>query len=383
LLAVFAGGGGWAATNTARVQLFCTSVRLEQGQAELFGQVIFEMEFSSSFNWSNPNGEFFNLFSRFAPTHESGLYLTDPTLPGSPGIEGLITVGAPEDLDADEDGVPDFYQVERGVNAQLGGGSFTLLNPTAPEQPFDSGSVIAQWVRSSGQHRGVCTLTLDGTSIITEPMEFVHPFEVLEYRGTYSYVPTNEPTVNGDVELTQTGHPARRLRGPMPVEKPESDPLNALVILTSSWAHAQGEVTPMIGGYLDLDSRYELEYFGYMMLEDGDLLTPNETDYETYAIGIDDPNDYDGDGVPDLNDPPPILAPVLTMTRSPIAGLLVLRVTGTIGQSLDVQFSPTFLPSVWTSVLSEPILLVEDSYSLELLAPSPSSGFYRTLLLNP
>ena len=139
----------------------------------------------------------------------------------------------------------------------------------------------------------------------------------------------------------------------------------------------------MLGGYLDLDSRYELEYFGYMTLEDGDLLTPNETDYETYAIGIDDPNDYDGDGVPDLNDPPPILAPVLTMTRSPIAGLLVLRVTGTIGQSLDVQFSPTLLPSVWTSVLSEPILLVEDSYSLELSAPSRSSGFYRTLLLNP
>jgi hypothetical protein len=217
LLALLTGVHVSAATNTATVQLFCTSVRVEKGQAELFGQVFFEMEFSSYFNWWNANGEFYNLFSESPPTHESGLYLTDYAT-SFPVAEGAISVSVPENLDVDEDGVPDFYQVKRGINVQLGGGSFVLFDPQAPSQPADSGSVTTHWVRSAGQHRGQCTLTLDGTSVITAPMDFVHPFEILEYRGTYTYVPTNSPTVAGDIEVRQTGNTARRFQGPMPVE---------------------------------------------------------------------------------------------------------------------------------------------------------------------
>jgi len=381
-LMMFAGLSASAATNTATIQLFCTSVRVEKGQAELFGQVFFEMEFSSWFNWWNPNGEFYNLFREFPPTHESRLYLTDFAT-GFPVAEGAIDVTAPENLDGDEDGIPDFYQVKRGINVRLGGGSFTLFNPGTRDEAADSGSVTAHWVRSPGQHRGVCTLTLDGTTVITAPMDFVHPFEILEYRGTYVYVPTNSPTVAGDIEVTQTGNNARSLRGPMPVEKPPTDPLNALLILDSTWADAQGQSTPMLGGYLDLDSQYELEYFGALGLEDGDLSTSGETDYETYYIGIDDPNDYDGDRVPDLNDPPPLKTPVLKMTRSPLAPVPVLQITGGVGQSLDIQFTATLSPSAWTTVLPEPLMLTEDHHSLELPAPPGAGGFYRTLLLNP
>ena len=377
------GVGVSAATNTATLQLFCTSVRVEKGQAKLFGQTFFEMEFSSYFNWWNPNGEFYNLFSASAPTHRSGLYLTDATTPGLPGTEGGINVSVPENLDANEDGVPDFYQVKQGVNVQLGNGSFVLFNPESPEQPYDSGTVTAHWVRNAGQHRGQCTLTFLGTFVITSPLDFVHPFEILEYRGTYTYVPTNHPTVTGHMELSQTGNGARTLRGPMPVQKPSTNPLGELVILDSIWTNAQGEAITMFGGSLDLNSQYELEYWGGLTLEDGDLTTRNEPDYEVYYAALDDPNDYDGDSVPDLNDPPPLKKPLLKVTRSPLSGVPVLQIKGATGQSLAVEFSPTLSPGSWSSVLPEPITLNEDQHSLELPAPPGAGGFYRTLLLNP
>ena len=373
-----AGTVAHAATNTANLRLFCQSVRIEKGSASALS-LAYYTEFSSFANWSQPNAEFYTLLTNEPPTHFSFFLLTGDAFQGSGGLEGGMYIAVPEDIDTNADGVPDFFQVAEGVDTTRGGGNFQIFDPIDPDALVDYGTVQASWRRTPGQHRGQCDLVLSSqapasTAIIPAGgLRFTHNFEILEYAGTYQYRPA-ETRIEGMMSVTQVGRPDRTLHGPMPLIRADIDPLNALDILDSAWTNHLGQTLQALGGYLDRYPEFDLEYYGPFAFDDGDLST-EDWDYEFYYVGIEDPNDHDGDGIPDLTDPPAEQGPTLGITVS--GGAPVLTITGKIGQTLRIQTSPSLGTIDWTD--AQTVTLTNATQSVPLPNPNTNTAYWRTL----
>jgi hypothetical protein len=375
---VAVGAVAQADTNIANLRMFCQSVRIESGSASALS-LAYYTEFSSFANWDQPNAEFFTLLSEEPPTHFSFFLLTGDVFQGLGGLEGGMWITVPEDLDANADGVPDFYQVAQAINTVTGGGEFQIYDPTDPTALVDYGTVQANWRRTAGEHRGQCDLTLASqapASIRVLPasgLRFTHNFEVIEFAGTYSYRPA-ETRIEGMVTLAQVGNPERTRHGPMPLIRAELDPFNRLNILESAWTNQLGQTLTVTGGYLDRYPEFELQYYGPFSFDDGDLRT-GDWDYEFYYVGIEDPNDYNGDGIPDLTDPPFERRPTLAIGGS--GGAPLLSIAGEVGQTVRIQTTSNLSTTGWTDV--QTVTLTNTSQSVPLPNPNAKTAFWRTL----
>jgi hypothetical protein len=365
-----------AATNTANLHLFDRHVWLDRGEARVLGQVISEIVFSSLFDFEPANGEF--VYSEDAPpgaSHATYFLLTDVTLPGFPGIPGELAMELPVDLDDDADGIPDFHQVTNAVSGSRSDGFFVIYDPSDPNQLLDSGSVSVQWNRNGGESRGTCVVTLLGEQFITAPLPFTHPFEIAEYAGTYTYIPSSSPVL-GNIDAVQIGHPDRRIDGPLALELwPGGFSIDGAEILASIWPNAMGREYTVDAGYLERAAEFPVEYFGELLWSDNDLATAELFGYGTYFIGIDDPNDHDSDGIPDLTDPPGnAVLPRLALRRA--GDDFVLEIEGELNQTFQLQTAPALTTDPgWTQVDS--ITLTNSPQTISLPSPTASARFWR------
>jgi len=367
-----------SATNTAELRLFCQSVRVEKGSASALGLAYFT-EFSSFANWDEPNAEFFTLLAEQPPTHFSFFLLTGDAFQGLGSLQGGMRITVPEPLDTDGDGVPDFYQVARAIDVVADGGEFQVYDPLNPDRLVDYGTVRATWRRAAGQHRGECDFLLASeapaqTAIIpASGLTFRHNFEIIEFAGTYQYQPAVE-RIDGRVNLAQVGNPQRTLQGPIPIVRTDFDPVNALDILDATWTNQAGADLEVKGGYLDRFPEFELEYYGPLEFTDGDLSTTN-LDYEYYYVAIADPNDHNGDGIPDLSDPPVEGRARLGIQHSD--GTLVLTLSGEVGKTLRLQTAANPRTTGWIDV--QTVTLTNSTQSVTLPIPSANTAYWRTL----
>ncbi|MCC6234050.1 MAG: hypothetical protein IT580_15505, partial [Verrucomicrobiales bacterium] len=175
--------------------------------------------------------------------------------------------------------------------------------------------------------------------------EFSHAFEILEYEGSLTYSGAGE-TRSGRVSLKRTGLETATLAGPLVLTRVATNRLHQFTVGESHLTNEVGEVVPVSLGELERDPDYSMDYFGALSLLNGDPATP-EPDYELFYIGIDDPNDTDGDGIPDLTDdlqaPPP--APRLEVRRT--ASGLELVVTSEVGAEFTLEHASRLAADEW------------------------------------
>lgn len=360
LAALLAAAGAAAAENTAQIRLYCLSIRAHPGV--LGGGLGDTLAFYSGNNPDAPNGELWPLLDDPDFTHTSGLVYRDPSVGNT--LAGAIGLKAPEEDDLNGDGVPDFYQVGQGTPLQITSGVFDL--------EVDFGPASAAWSRNPGETTGTLELQLIGGEFGALP-PFRHTYEIIEYAGTLVY-PPGTGTITGRVDLVQVGHPAATLRGPWVVEVTAADAFN---VGESSLTNHLGQTVRVSIGLADRDPDYAFSYFGALSFFDGDPGTP-EVDYELFFMGVDDPNDWNGDGIPDLTDPPPAggTAPVLALA---LAGPEAVRLTltGEAGRTYGVESRVGLGAGAWGAVTD--LTLTNATQSLDL-PRLPAGEYFRAVL---
>jgi hypothetical protein len=311
--------------------MFCLSIRIEPGEADQFG-LPYTLTFTSA-NFASPNHEAFPIFEDDV-THATFFSLEAPDFPEP--LMGDFVFTAPEELDDNGNGIPDFYEVEM---AMAGARTMGFWNSEVA-----GGEAAVTWQRAAGQHRGTFLVQFTSDEFGTLP-EFTHPFEIIEYGGTFAYEPTDGP-VDGTADLRRVGVDASHLLGPMVLTREPTNRLNQFFIGESTLTNEMGELVPVSLGDLERDPDYVMDYFGAIALLNGDPATP-EVDYELFFIGFDDPNDADEDGVPDLTDDvgplpePPLLA------LAPDGDGFRLTITGSPGVTYTLQRASVLLPEAW------------------------------------
>jgi hypothetical protein len=343
-----------AASQTAQARLYCYSVRMDRGVAGFGGTLDL-----STLDWSlPPNRELAPLFGDYS--HGSGFSLNSPGF--LEPIRGVIHLDAPVEIDLNQNGYADFFEVEQGISRSVTSGVYWAA-------ANETGTVTATWTRAAGSRRGVCTLALV-SAVFGTLGEFQHSFEIIEYRGELNYEP-GLTIIDGLLALSRVDLDEETLGGRVSFLKSPHDPENELALSGGVWTNAMGQEH----WYLpDLIFRHETNYFGYVEFSDGDLSTPQE-DYWLWVISIDDPNDHNGNGIPDFSDVP-VADPVRPELRVELVPDSVrLTVVGTVGATYALQEITNLSGSGWTTVRT--ITPTNEAEVVLLPRPEGEARFWR------
>jgi hypothetical protein len=296
------------------------------------------------------------------PSHGAYFLLEDPTFPDA--ISGQIAFDTPAPVDANGDGFDDFFQVSQAVAESTRGLFMT---------PVDQGTVTATWSRGAGSTTGSCRLSLVG-EMFGELPEFTHSFQLLEYKGNLNYT-AGTNAITGRVDLVQTEAAANTLSGILTFTRVATNRFNQLTLRAAALTNAASQPMPFATTTLDRDQLSKTNYFGYLDFADGDPAT-STADYVDWILSIDDPNDANANGIPDLSDdassssPRP---PQLGLSRS--GNQLLLSISGESGQSYTIQQTSTLNTTNWLKSVS--LTLTNDSQEFPLPLPTEQTSFWR------
>jgi hypothetical protein len=351
---------GRAATNTAQLSFHCQSVRLSPASVNRLG-----LTYSVSFTTvdGEPNGELGIDEDANAPTFMSTVIMLEhPVLQET--LFAKLFLDVPDTGDADINRIGDFFQVGLPVEAAKSLGAFE-------DEFFGLVVVTATWNRPAGSAFGVCAMELKGEIVNAT---FQVPFEIFQYVGTLRYGPNTN--VVAEVSLQRQGAPGS-LSGVWNLS--EAAP-GELTFPGDQWRDESGNVyrfipADEIEAYLTHITRQF--YNGLAGLVDGMPSTPATKEYIVWEFNVFDPNDADGDRVPDLSDPPTGVGPVLTPVVSVVVEeqFLRLRITARKGQSVIIERKATLGAAEWSEV--ETVSLAEDTVTKDLPLSGDDSDFYR------
>jgi hypothetical protein len=349
------------AREPAQVRLYCLSLWFPPAQTSIGGHTsVFEL---SSAGGSESNGELAPLFDQRFPTHGAFFRLHDPSFP-SP-LTGQIAFDTPEFVDANENGWDDFFESSQGVETTTTFGFFTTA--------VDGGSVTATWSRAPGSVVGSCRLQLRG-DIFGQLPEFTHAFELIEYTGTFAYTTTTNE-ITGLMVLEQSAYPASTLAGNLTLTREATNRFDQVRLHSGSLTNAAGEELFYMSSRIGRDVEIGTNYFGLFEFSDGDLST-SAADYLDWLISIDDPNDTNENGIPDLTDDPP--AAPLDPPRVELGlseNQLLLSIRGGAGRTFDIEEADSLSQTNWTSALS--VTVTSDPQIVELPLPETTTRFWR------
>jgi hypothetical protein len=345
-----------SAAETAHVRLFCSSVRFSEGTTGPGGDTL---DLTSDVNLNEINGE-------VGPAFDPPVYfkLTDPSFPDP--IAGSINFDTPDFVDNNGNGFDDFYEVSQAVTSTQTQGAFDTGGA--------NGTVMATWSRAAGSATGTCVLQLAAQGI-GNLLPFTHSFQVQEYTGTLSYTAASNG-ITGALALTQTQAQSNKLAGLVSFVRIATNKFNQLQLQAGTLTNAAGQTLTFSAAEIDRDTNEKTNYYGSIEFADGDptTLTP---DFLFWEISIDDTNDANGNGIPDLSDDPsaqpPPQGPGLTLTRS--SGQLLLTVDGAKGQTYSLEETPSLLPATWQKASS--ITLTNSIQGVTLPVPSGQTAFWR------
>ncbi len=301
-------------TRTAAAALNCLSLRFQPATVRFAG-VDYQLELTSLADTSPPNGELFPQFDPLDFTHSSDLLLHALNPPNT--IGGFIYLDVPMTTDADRDGVADFFQTSQSVGSTQTQGDYLT--------DIDDGTVTATWSRGAGSKTGACRLVL--TSLTSgQVAQLTNTFELLEYTGSLRYTPGSS-NVTGTVQFTQTQSGTNTLTGPIQFTRSPTNRFNELRFPAGLWTNGASQTLTYTNGLIQRVSVSSSNYFGFLEFVDGDPTTAEE-DYYDWILSIHDPNDVDGNGVPDLSDDPSELPPVAFTGARLESGQIVLEWRG-------------------------------------------------------
>lgn len=283
---------------------------------------------------------------------------------------GVIEADIPKAGDLNLNFSTDFLEVDQAVSAKTQG---------SVDFGMGSGPVVAEWARKAGSAQGTVTFRMPSPFEEGSELVFVHPFEVLHYRGVLAYTPAGvgSARVDASVQLKRLGADGQ-WTGPMPLLI--RDP-RTLERVKTHWLDA-GQVDYEVLGSREVEG-VELFldrianrpwYAGSLFLLDGLPSTPFQDEFDAWDVFVVDPNDINANGVPDLSDLQKSEPKPPTVSLSGLPQALRLTVTGESGRTVRVEWSPTLVPSAWTLVRSVTLSNLPEVVPVDAVG---GAGFYR------
>ena len=220
----------------------------------------------------------------------SSTFVTDYGTANSSGAiseYGSVSLSMPS-ADSDSNGVPDWIQIDMGVNTSVSGSS-ELHYPQTSNYSGDS-IISGTFTRAKGSTSGDYNLTFFISGLGS--MNLNGNWHIDYYEGTIEYDDTyysiTATSVNSDGTTDQAV-------GSYEYSISNTDSLNLGQI---RFIETDG-ITQLENGLL---SRAGNSYYGFVQTVDGDPTT-SWADYIDWYVEIIDTNDGDGDGIPDFTDP--------------------------------------------------------------------------------
>jgi hypothetical protein len=150
--------------------------------------------------------------------------------------------------------------------------------------------------------------------------------------------------------------------------KATSDPFNSLALQAGAWDYSGSSPLSFDNATLVRDPARPSRYRATLQTQDGS--------YAGWTLAIQDLNDSDKDGIPDLSDLPlPALRPTLSLAGTP-AGL-ELTITGQAGRSYQLQEAASPAALIWDSIAN--VTLEGSTRVVPLPALSNQPRFWRLL----
>ncbi|MFM7102542.1 MAG: immunoglobulin domain-containing protein, partial [Verrucomicrobiota bacterium] len=281
--------------------------------------------------------------------------------------------------DADANGVPDFLQVSRET-------ALPFTGTVVPELPYpQEAQAVAGWIRRpAGSAVGTYEARVQDPAFGT--IVYQGETRVLNFGGTLTY-DRNTHAASFRFELRDDDGAVIPLTAQCQFTVPSED---TLVLPPMTLEISPSESLRMRGCTLVRSGR---RYLGGFEFEDGNPLT-SWRDHYRWALEIEDPNDEDHDGIPDLSDagtpvPPPVI------TRQPqshtvvVGDSVVFSVSATGGEPLSYQWRKdgNLLPEATGSYFAIAPVRVSDAgdYSVVVSnrAGSATSGTATLVVLEP
>jgi hypothetical protein len=346
------------ATQTAQVRLYCGSLQFERAEL-VTGE---SLDITTTLPVLNKELEP-NFGSAYA--HSSILRLNNYGF--NPTLTGALALNVPPYTDDNTNKYPDFFEVAHGATEINTTGSFLL--------PMGGGTVEATWSRDAGSPTGTCQMVFT-FDLPRAPLAFTHMFTLLEYKGTLEYTPGSN-AVSGVVSMAQTGFPTNILQGVMQFTKPVTNPSGQLSLDAGVWTNGSAQIVGYPAASLNRVSGWPTNFSASLELGDGYPQT-SAPDYRFWVISIDDTNDSDLDGIPDIADTPAVFmprTPYLTMAMTD--SNLNLTISGDVGRQHLIQESEYLSPADWQTV--QIVSLLSDPQTFLLPLPSSTSRFWRVI----
>lgn len=321
----------WA--GPAELHLHSTSVRFQPGAASANA-----LNYQLQLTTGSPEGQALNGELAPVPANASASHGAFYQMTGDIIFEpvfGTLFVDVPPSIDANTNGIPDFFDISEPVSGVTTAGTFQDMEQT--------GKITAVWNRTANAKDGLCRLTLEGYNLT-----FAHAFEIIEFSGSLNYSSTTT-NVTGSVQLAKVLEPERTFSGLLQLRKLGPDLLR---MENGAWKNdtGLGVAYQVPEDMARAGQRFTSDFF----FRDGDPASPEE-DFLFWIVRIVDPNDRNGNGVPDISDEEAI-------ARLPALGIMpgsstnvLLTISGDIGKRHQIEQSPTLAPAKWVNVIA-PVL---------------------------
>lgn len=300
--------------------------------------------------------------------------------PGSEALGaliGVLTLQTPLGGDTNVNGVTDFLEVDRAIASTTTTGEIEIDDGI----DFSRGTVTATWQRPANSTTGTVQLKVNLPDFGFQNLTFDHTFEVFQYRGTLTYSRSGT-NVTAAVNLPRVGAPGSFV-GNLPVTRVSNVELNRAPV---SWTGPGGQTFDVLGTDdvegvpLPISHIIGRFYGGLVIFADGDPTTPFPDEYDFFDLLIEDLNDADGNGLPDLTDDLTTAPARPTLAATFAAGAVQIQVSGTAGSRYIVESSPTLPATTWTAV-GEITLDASGKGSLDAGDPNGTARLFRTRAL--
>ena len=355
--------------NEATLTLTSLSMKVPTASVNLLGSV-YSLSFTTADD-DTVNGELFA--SEGTGTYTSNAVLDYPGSEALGALVGLITLDIPLSGDTNVNGIIDFLEVDRAIASTATTGTIEIDDG----MEFSRGTVDATWRRNANETTGTVELRVNLPDFGFQSLTFNHTFEIFQYRGILTYT-RNGDDVTATVNLPRQGA-AGAFTGSLPMTRLSNVELSRAPV---TWK-GPGNLDFELFGTDDLEDvplpvSYIARNFygGLIVLADGDPTTPFPDEYDFFDVLIEDPNDADKDGLPDLSDTVSGAPSQPTLAASFTSTAIQIEVTGTPGTPFVIESSPTLPATTWTTA-SEVTLNASGKATISVTDLSGNARLFR------
>lgn len=364
-----------AFANEAQVTFSGLSIRIPPATYSVLGQ-----QYRLAFSTADDDTTNSELYALGTSQYETFATLDYPGSEALGPLVGVFTVDNPHSGDSNINGVTDFLEVDRAITNETTTGTFEVDDGMS----ISRGTVTATWNRAAGATTGTVRLRLNVDEFGFANLDFNHTFEIFSYKGTLTYTVTAGSTnIPATLQLQRVGA-AGTFAGPFNLRRTSPAELDRDAAVWKGpgnldfdvWGSNDIEGAPFPVSYIARNL-----YGGLVVFGDGDPTTPFADEYDFWDLLIVDPNDSDGDGLPDLSDTPgvtPPARPTVAIVRD--GSQLGIDITGTPSARYAVERSAQLGSNNWTAV-GETTLDAAGKGRVNAGAPGEAQGFFRARAL--